>query len=77
MKIILIGAGSYVFSLSVLNDLIMEHRASDCELALVDIDADVLSIVEGAGRRMAAEAGGGVRISSRQTGLLLCPARIS
>jgi len=64
MKVVLIGAGSFVFSVSVLNDLIIDHRVSDGELVLVDVDPEILHTMQGVGRRMADEAGTGLPVSA-------------
>lgn len=64
MKIVLIGAGSFVFSLSVLHDLIAGHRLAGSELALVDLDPQILPVMAGIGRRMAADCGVEIRIST-------------
>ena len=37
-KIVVIGAGSFVFGPSVLHDLIAVHRWAGCDLVLVDVD---------------------------------------
>ena len=36
MRIAVIGAGSYVFTPSLLPDLIVEHRLAGCEIVLMD-----------------------------------------
>lgn len=57
LKIALIGAGSFVFGPSVLSQTFLEHQLSDVELALMDVDAEVLELMAGVGRRMARERG--------------------
>ena len=49
-KIVLIGAGSAVFTKGMLADLI--NRNWDCRLALVDIDAEALAVAEGLAKKM-------------------------
>ncbi len=53
LKIALIGVGSFVFGPSMLSQVILEHRLEHIELALVDIDAEVVELMAGVGRRMA------------------------
>jgi len=57
MKIVLIGAGSFVFAPTVLRDAIVEHRLASCEMVLVDVDADLAEAMAGVGRRMADDVG--------------------
>lgn len=57
LKIALVGAGSFVFGPSMLAQAILEHRLSGIELALVDVDAEMLGLMAGVGRRMADHAG--------------------
>jgi alpha-galactosidase/6-phospho-beta-glucosidase family protein len=52
-KIVVIGAGSYVFGPSLLSQAILENDLGEAELALVDVDNEVLSAMAGVGRRMA------------------------
>lgn len=52
MKIVLIGAGSYVFGPTVLVDAIARHKIEG-ELALVDLNQATLESIAGVGRRMA------------------------
>jgi alpha-galactosidase/6-phospho-beta-glucosidase family protein len=56
-KVVLIGAGSYVFGPSVLDQAILQHRLPNLELALVDLDAEVVELMAGVGRRMARDSG--------------------
>ncbi len=64
MKIVLIGGGSFVFAPTVLADAIIKHRLSECELVLVDPARDIVTAMEGAGHRMAADMGVHIRIHS-------------
>jgi alpha-galactosidase len=57
MKIVLIGAGSFVFAPTVLRDAIVGHRLDDCVMVLVDLDADLAAAMAGVGRRMADDVG--------------------
>ena len=49
-KIVVIGAGSAVFTRGLISDLI--HRGWDADLALVDIDSKALAVAEGLARKM-------------------------
>ena len=42
LKIAVIGAGSFVFGPSIVLQTIVEHRLQNVELALVDVDADII-----------------------------------
>jgi alpha-galactosidase len=57
VKVAVIGAGSFVFGPSVLHDATLEHRLDGIELALVDVDGEVVELMAGVGRRMARDAG--------------------
>ena len=57
MKIVLIGAGSFVFGPTVLRDLIERHRAAGAALALVDVSAAAAGTMADLGRRMASDVG--------------------
>ena len=56
MKIVLIGAGSYVFAPTVLRDAIVKHCITG-ELALVDLNLEAAEAMAGVGRRMAQDLG--------------------
>lgn len=64
MKTVIIGAGSFVFSLSAIHDLIIDNRVTDGELALVDVDADALAVMASAARRMSSDAGAGMDVTT-------------
>lgn len=64
MKVALVGAGSFVFSLSTLSDFLFDHRIHGSEIALVDPNTEALDIMSGAAKAMARDAGVEVRISS-------------
>ena len=49
-KIVLIGAGSVVFTKGMVADLI--RRNWDCKLALVDINDEALKVAEGLTKKM-------------------------
>lgn len=59
-KLVLIGAGSVVFTRGLIADLI--HRGGEAELALVDIDADALKIVTRVAEKMVAERNAPIQI---------------
>jgi alpha-galactosidase len=56
LKIAVIGVGSFVFGPSMLSQIILEHRLAHIELALVDIDAEVVELMAGIGQRMTQQA---------------------
>ena len=64
MKVVLIGAGSFVFGPTVLRDAFERHRLAECHLALVDLDADAVGIMAALGRRMAGDLGVASTITS-------------
>ncbi len=71
-KIVLLGAGSYVFGPSILAQLFLEYALDGVTLALVDPDVELAERMAGVARRMARE--GGVRAtvtvhSERRTAL--------
>jgi len=56
-KIAVIGAGSYVFSLGLLYDLIVKHRLAGSRLALMDVDEEKAAVMARIAGRMARDAG--------------------
>jgi len=64
LKVACLGAGSFVFGPSMLRQAILEHRLEGLELALMDIDADMVNLMAGVGRRMAEVSGIPVHIST-------------
>ncbi|HYF49354.1 MAG TPA: hypothetical protein VEJ63_08110 [Planctomycetota bacterium] len=60
-KIVLIGAGSAMFTRGLVADLI--QRKWDVELALVDIDPEALAVAEGLTRKMCQRAGSKMKVS--------------
>jgi alpha-galactosidase/6-phospho-beta-glucosidase family protein len=64
LKIAIVGVGSFVFGPSMLNQVIREQRLSNVELALVDIDAEMVELMAGVGQLMAEEAEISVTIST-------------
>lgn len=55
MKITVIGAGSYVFGATVLKDALQRHKLQGLNLALVDLNDEVVGMMAALGRRMAAD----------------------
>jgi len=55
MKIVLIGAGSFVFAPTVLRDIIERHRMVECAICLVDLNTDSAQLMAMLGNRMAAD----------------------
>jgi len=53
MKIVVIGAGSFVFGTTVLKDVIERHRLAGCAIHLVDINADAARLMAAFGDHMA------------------------
>lgn len=64
LKIAVVGAGSFVFGPSMLHQVILEQRMDDIELALVDVDAEVVELMAGVGHQMALQAKTHVDISA-------------
>jgi alpha-galactosidase len=62
MKIVLIGAGSAMFTRGLVADLI--QRGEEIELALVDVDPEALSVAEGLARKMIAARRQSVKLSA-------------
>lgn len=62
VKIVVIGAGSYVFGPGVLDGIIQTHRLAGVELAMVDVDAEMLDGMAGVAERLGRDAGSDVRI---------------
>jgi alpha-galactosidase len=55
VKIALLGAGSFVFGPSFLNDVLVDHRFGSVHLALMDPNGPVVELMAGLGRRLAAD----------------------
>lgn len=64
LKIAVLGAGSFVFGPSILSQIILENEPVEVELALMDIDGEVLRLIASIGRLMARESHKPVRISA-------------
>ncbi|SHF60507.1 Family 4 glycosyl hydrolase [Caldanaerobius fijiensis DSM 17918] len=64
MKITVIGAGSFVFGPTVLKDAIIKNRLDDCELALVDINKELVDLMASVGKRIARENNVSIKITS-------------
>ena len=63
-KVAVIGAGSYVFGPSVLDQAILQHALPDLHLALVDVDGETLDLMANVARRMARETGVNTQITT-------------
>ena len=63
-KVAVVGAGSFVFGPSVLEQTLLHHRLPDLELALVDPDREALDGMAGVARRMAQGMGLDTRVSA-------------
>jgi len=57
LKIAMIGAGSYVFSMGLLYDLIVERKFPQSHLVLMDVNEKMAETMAGIARRMAKEQG--------------------
>ncbi|HEX2621132.1 MAG TPA: hypothetical protein VHL11_13315, partial [Phototrophicaceae bacterium] len=64
LKIVVIGVGSYVFGPSMLSQVILEHRLEGIELALLDIDEQIVNLMAGVGQRMARETGVNLQVTA-------------
>jgi alpha-galactosidase len=63
-RIVLVGAGSAVFTQGLVADMILSPDLGPWELGLVDIDPQALETAEGLSRRMVEAKGGQVSISA-------------
>jgi alpha-galactosidase len=63
LKIAVLGAGSFVFGPSILSQIIFENDLGDIELALMDVDPEILRLIATIGRQMARAAHKTVQIS--------------
>lgn len=72
LKIAVVGVGSFVFGPSILHQAIVEHRLQHVELALVDVDAEMVALMADVGQQLARRTEVEVHISahtSRQEAL--------
>jgi len=63
-RIVLIGAGSAVFTRGLVADLILAPEMGPWELSLCDVDPDALAVAEGLSRRMVRARGAEVAITA-------------
>jgi len=63
VKVAVIGAGSYVFGASILKQALLEHRLDGVELALMDVQPDLVGLMGGVGQRLVCELGLKSRVS--------------
>lgn len=63
-KLVLIGAGSTVFTQRLVSDLILSDDPARWELALVDIDAEVLELVHRLVEKMLSASGANISVSA-------------
>lgn len=73
MKIVLIGAGSYVFAPAVLYDAIADHQLAGAELVMVDLDSTAADLMRDVGLKMASDVGIDVSVSSTTDRLSALP----
>jgi len=64
MKIVIIGAGSYVFTPTVIEDLIITSKLQDCEIVLVDLNMEVVDLLAKITRRIAEDNGIRVKVTA-------------
>jgi alpha-galactosidase/6-phospho-beta-glucosidase family protein len=64
MKIVLIGAGSFVFGPSVLSQLVLENDLGVFELALVDVDGEIVEAMRSAGEQIARALGRSITLTA-------------
>ena len=72
MKIAVIGAGSFTFGHSMLSQVILENKLAGAELALMDLDKEIVELMQRVGQRMAEQTGVTTRVTAhtnRQTAL--------
>lgn len=72
LKLSVIGAGSFVFGPSVLAQALAEHRLEELEIALIDVDEEMVGLMAAVGTRMARENGVHARVTAttdRRAGL--------
>ena len=63
-KIVIMGAGSIVFSRGLIANIILTEKLQGSTVALCDIDADALDLITQLAKSMAQHAGAGVNIES-------------
>ena len=63
-KIAMIGAGSVVFTLNLLGDILSFPELAECEIALMDIDPERLRIAEIMARKVADALGAHPKITA-------------
>jgi alpha-galactosidase len=64
MKLVLIGAGSAMFTQGLVADLILSPQLGPYELALVDIDPAALEVAEKLSRKLIERAGADIKVSA-------------
>lgn len=63
-KVVIVGAGSYVFGPSMLHQALYHHRLPHLELVLLDVDRAGVEIMAACGRRLAGELGLDTKITA-------------
>jgi alpha-galactosidase len=64
VKIVVIGAGSVVFTRRLVGDILSFPSLADSRIALMDIDKERLELITGLAKRMARDSGAGAAIQS-------------
>lgn len=64
VKIAVVGAGSFVFGPTAIAGVIRDHELGDCELALMDVDAEAVERMAAVARRLATDLNRPVRVTA-------------
>ena len=73
MKIVIIGAGSYVFTPTVIEDLIIKSRLQGCEIVLVDLNLESVQLLAEITKRIANDVGVRVNVTATTDRLKALP----
>ncbi len=73
MKIVHIGAGSYVFTPGVIKDAIIKHKLSGSELVFVDLNRDMAELMAQVARNAAGQNNVNIKISHSTDGNAVLP----
>jgi alpha-galactosidase len=63
-KIVLIGAGSYVFARDIITDVLLKPSLKDSSISLVDVDPERLNIMTAFTKKLVEQQGFKTRINS-------------
>ena len=73
MKIVIIGAGSYVFTPTVIEDLIIKSKLQDCEIVFVDLNLEPVQLLVEITKRIANDVGVRVNVTASTDRLAALP----